>query len=105
MSSFVRITYVVPRDGQSGRVQESLKKISDFYAAQPGYIEGYLLLPLPGAATPSMGRIGVWESDRAAEDAAQTQHAMALRSELLRMINEDSHLELTFVGEPDPKAK
>ena len=105
MSSFVRVTYVVPRDGQVDRVHESLKKISDYYAIQPGYVEGYLLLPLPGAVSQAMGRIGVWESARAAEDAAQTEHAMALRSELLRLINEETHLEYTFIGEPDPKAK
>ena len=68
--SFVRVTYVVPRDGQVERVKETLKKLSDFYATQPGYIEGYLLNPHPMATPPAMGRFGVWESDRAAEDGA-----------------------------------
>ena len=43
--SFVRVTYVVPREGQVERVREQLKKLSDYYATQPGYIEGYLLNP------------------------------------------------------------
>lgn len=103
--SFVRVTYVVPREGQVARVSEQLKKLSDYYATQPGYIEGYLLNPHPMANPPAMGRFGVWESDKAAEDAAQSQHAMALRAELLRLIDEDSHLELTFEGDRDANAK
>jgi len=101
--SFVRVTYVVPRDGQVDRVREQLTKISAFFAEQPGYIEGYLLLPHEGASPPALGRFGVWESDKAAEDAAQAEHGMALRSELLRLIVEESHLELTFEGIADPK--
>ena len=103
--SFVRVTYVVPREGQVDRVQEQLKKLSEYYATQPGYIEGYLLMPHPMADPPAMGRFGAWESDRAAEDAAQAEHGMALRAELLRLIQEDSHLELTFNGERDPQSK
>lgn len=103
--SFVRVTYVVPREGQVARVSEQLKKLSDYYATQPGYVEGYLLNPHPMANPPAMGRFGVWESDKAAEDAAQSQHAMALRAELLRLIDEDSHLELTFEGDRDANAK
>jgi heme-degrading monooxygenase HmoA len=103
--SFVRVTYVVPREGQVKRVSEQLKKLSDYYATQPGYIEGYLLNPHPMANPPAMGRFGVWESDKAAEDAAQSQHAMALRAELLRLVDEDSHLELTFEGDRDANAK
>ncbi len=45
--SFVRVTYVVPRDGQVERVKEQLTKLSAYFATQPGYIEGYLLLPHP----------------------------------------------------------
>ncbi|MEI7926643.1 MAG: hypothetical protein WCI61_10715 [Chloroflexota bacterium] len=103
--SFVRVTYVVPREGQVERVREQLQKLSRYYATQPGYIEGYMLNPHPMADPPALGRFGAWESDRAAEDAAQAEHGMALRAELLRLIQEDSHLELTFEGDRDPEAK
>jgi len=33
--------------------------------------------------------------------AAQTDRALALRSQLLRLIDEDSHDELSFIGEAD----
>ena len=102
MSSFVRITYVVPRDGQGARVMETLKKLSDFYVTQPGYLGGYQLNPLPTSASNACGRIGIWASMDAAENAAQTEHVMALRAELLRLVDEDTHVEYTFVGDPDP---
>lgn len=101
MSTFVRITYVVPRDGQAARVRETLAKLSEFYVTQPGYLGGYLLNPLPTAASPSFGRIGLWQSVDAAEASAQTEHVMALRAELLRLVEEETHVEYTFVGEPD----
>ena len=48
------------------------------------------------------GRVGIWESEIAAQTAAQTEHSMALRAQLLRVIDEDTHLELSFQGTPDP---
>ncbi|MFA7248998.1 MAG: hypothetical protein WC273_05135 [Dehalococcoidia bacterium] len=103
MSTFVRVTYLIPRPGQVERVKTQLKKLSDYFAEQPGYIEGYLLLPTPETTHHAMGRVGVWDNDHSAEEAAQAEHGMALRAELLRLIEEDSHLEYTFIGEPDPK--
>ncbi|MEI6136133.1 MAG: hypothetical protein WCQ48_01785 [Chloroflexota bacterium] len=101
--SFVRVTYVVPRDGQVDRVHEVLKKLSEYYVSQPGYIEGYVLTPHPDANPPALGRFGVWDTNHAAEEAAQTEFSMALRADLLRLIHEESHLELTFEGTADPK--
>lgn len=97
-TAFVRVTYVVPREGQVDRVREVLQKLSDYYISQPGYRGGYLLLPHPGANPPALGRFGAWDSDTQAEEAAQTEYSMALRADLLRLIHEDSHLELTFDG-------
>ncbi len=99
MAQFVRVTYVVPRDGQAARVEEQLKKLSTYYATQPGHIDGYLLRPHPGADPAAFGRFGVWDNHRSAESAAQAEHGMALRAELMRLVEEDSHLELTFEGD------
>ena len=40
-----------------------------------------------------------------AEEAAQAEHGMALRAELLRLVHEEAHLELTVVGPRDAGAK
>jgi heme-degrading monooxygenase HmoA len=98
---YVRITTVVAKDNSGREVERLLRAISKHYAEQPGYIQGYFLSPNEGVGPNRFGRVGIWEDEDAAERAAQASHAMALRSELLRAIDEDSHLELSFEGEPD----
>ena len=98
---YVRVSYMTPREGQEGRVAEFLRRLSTYYLSRPGYLQGYLLQPQPGAAPRRIGRVGIWDSERAAEEAAQGERALALRSELIPLVNEDSHVELQFVGEAD----
>jgi quinol monooxygenase YgiN len=99
--AYVRISYMTPKTGQGGAVEELLAKLSEFYVAEAGYVTGYHLRPHEGDPNGRMGRMGVWESEEHAVHAAQTEHALALRSELLRLVDEDSHEELSFIGEPD----
>ena len=99
--AYIRVSYMVPRPSQDGHVAEVLEKLSRHYLERPGYIQGYYLQPHPEAAPPRFGRVGIWESARAAEDAAQHEDIMALRAELIRLVDEDSHIELTFIGDAD----
>lgn len=100
---FIRVSHMVAKAGQEARLGEVLRKLSAFYHEQAGYETGYILSPYPeaGEAAHRHGRVGVWASQQAAEDAAQAQHAMALRAELSRIVEEDSHYEYSFSGEPD----
>lgn len=100
---FVRVSHMKPKQGQQQRLIELLDKLSAYYREQPGYISGYILSPYEGAGDDVMrwGRVGLWETAGSAEDAAQQEHAMALRAELTRIVEEDSHYELTFQGESD----
>lgn len=100
---FVRISYMHPKAGSEGRVSEILRDLSAFYHAQPGYQGGYLLAPYEAArgGAARYGRVGVWDSEEAAEHAGQQEHSLALRAELVRLVEEDSHTELTFDGQPD----
>lgn len=99
--AYVRVSYMTPKAGQEAEVEELLTKLSGFYVTEGGYITGYHLRPHEGDPNRRMGRIGVWESEEHAVHAAQTEHALALRSELLRLVDEDSHQELSFIGEAD----
>jgi hypothetical protein len=92
---------MVPRSGQESRLDEILRKLSDYYVTQPGYITGWVLAPHEHMDTRRFGRVGVWATEDDAERAAQGSHALALRSDLLRVVEEDSHQELSFQGEPD----
>ena len=99
--AYVRISTMVPKAGEEARVEEILGKLSAFYVTEGGYITGYHLRPHAGDPNQRMGRMGVWESEEHAVHAAQTEHALALRSELLRAVDEDSHEELSFIGDAD----
>jgi quinol monooxygenase YgiN len=100
---FIRVSYMHPKTGNEQRLREVLKDLSMFYRQQPGYLGGYILDPYASAADAGkrFGRVGLWEDEHAAERAAQQDHSMALRSELARIVEEDSHRELTFEGRPD----
>ncbi len=99
---YVRITQLTPRSGQEARVDEVLRKLSQFYPTQPGFIAGYHFQPHTAGTATRMGRVGVWESEAQAQAAAQTEHALALRADLLRLVVEETHEELSFNGTPDP---
>ena len=100
---FVRVSHMQPKEGQEDRLLDVLKRLSAFYVEQPGYLGGYVLSPYPGATGDArrFGRVGTWETQDQAEDAAQHAHGMALRSELTRIVEEESHYEYSYSGEPD----
>ncbi|MEX2374124.1 MAG: hypothetical protein WD942_00875 [Dehalococcoidia bacterium] len=100
---FVRISYMHPKEGQEARLKDLLLKLSAYYREQSGYQGGYILNPYETAQGDDRrwGRVGLWETEEAAEHAAQAEHSMALRSELTRVVEEDSHYEFTFEGTPD----
>lgn len=99
---YVRIAQMISRPGHEAEVEEVLKKLSQYYVQQRGYTTGYHLTSHSEGNMTRHGRVGIWESEMAAQTAAQTEHHMALRGQLLRLIDEDTHLELSFQGGIDP---
>ena len=99
--AYVRVSYMIPKAGQERRVEELLEKLSAYYTAESGYVLGYRLRPHEGDPHRRMGRFGIWETEADAVRAAQTEHGMALRADLMRVIDEDTHVELSFIGERD----
>ena len=98
--AYIRISYMTPRTGSEARVAELLGRLSESYQGRPGYIQGYVLHPRDeGGSTRRLGRVGIWTNAEDAESAGQ--RAIALRSELLPLVDEDSHIELAFEGDPD----
>jgi hypothetical protein len=88
---------MVPKAGYESQVAAILDDLLGFYATQPGYIEGYSLLPqLPGG---EMGRLTVWNAENDAEATAHHPHVMAQRSELLRIVADNSRIERSFEAE------
>ena len=94
---YLRLSLMRPRSGEEAHVSEILDELARVYAAQPGYLEGYTLVASdPGQ---EVGRVGLWRSEADAEHAASLQHVMALRAELIRVVEPGSHLEKSFQAE------
>jgi hypothetical protein len=94
--SYVRISLMHPKAGQEEALNSLLDRLVEYYEQQPGYLTGYRLKNIDGSGR--VGRLGVWEHANDAERAAQTDHDLALRSELNMLVAEDSHEEYSFEG-------
>ncbi|MCH7811082.1 MAG: antibiotic biosynthesis monooxygenase [Chloroflexi bacterium] len=93
---YVRLSLMNPKRGQDERVSQIMDDLLEFFITQPGYVRGYRLLS--GDQQQRVGRITVWESESAADRAANTQHSLSARSELLPIIEEDSHVERSYTA-------
>lgn len=88
------------RSGEEARVRDLLDRLVAYYRQQPGYMAGYRLEPTEAGGY--VGRMGIWQRVEDAERAAQTEHDLALRSQLNMSVVE--HTEYTFQGVEAPPA-
>ncbi|MBM4414678.1 MAG: hypothetical protein FJ035_00055 [Chloroflexi bacterium] len=94
--SYVRISFVRPLHGREDAVRSSIDKLVEYYGGQPGHLSGYRLEHVDGSLR--FGRIGIWRSEEDANKAAQSEHDLALRSELNGLVEQGSHEEFSFEG-------
>ncbi len=100
---YVRLSLMVAKDGEKPSVSQMMDDLLDFLATQPGYVRGYKLIR--EYPDPRMGRLTVWQSEQHADHAAQTQHVLSVRSELMQLIEEDSHIERSYTAYDPQLAK
>jgi quinol monooxygenase YgiN len=93
---YVRLSLMNPKPGNERRVSELIDKIIEYLPSQPGYIRGYKLVS--GDPQGRIGRIAVYRSEQDADNAAQTQHILSIRSELLQLVEEGSHVERSYTA-------
>ncbi len=93
---YVRLSLVNPKPGDEERVSQITDDLLQFLPSQPGYVRGYKLLS--GEPEGRIGRLGVWKSEQDADQAANTQHVLSLRSELMQLIEEYSHVERSYTA-------
>jgi quinol monooxygenase YgiN len=90
--AYVRVSISQPREG----AREDVLKLEDdliaFFKQQPGFQEAYRL-----TSPARVGRVTIWESEEVADQAATSEHTMALRSQLIPLLSESQ--ELAFQGE------
>jgi quinol monooxygenase YgiN len=90
---YIRVSLMQPKDGRADEVRSLLEDLANYFKIQPGFIEGYSL------HSPALiGRVTVWDSDSAADAAAQSDHVLAVRSQLNADVIAGSHEEHAFEG-------
>jgi hypothetical protein len=100
---YIRISLMQPKMGQTEALNSLLDRLVSYYEQQPGYVTGFRLKNIDGSGR--VGRLGVWVSEEDAERAANTDHDLALRSELNMVVDEDSHEEYSFEGVPAERVR
>ena len=100
---YVRLSLMIPREGMLDGVLELHHQLVDWLHGQPGFIRGLVITS--GDAEGRVGHLTVYDSAEDADHAAQTQHVLAVRSELLHLIEEDSHVERSWVAHDPQLAK
>lgn len=88
---YVRLSLAQAKPGNEAAVAKIEDDLMAFFAKQPGYVRGYQITG--GDSAGRVGRLTLWESDHHADQAAQTPHVLAQRSELLLLIEDDVHVE------------
>ncbi len=89
---YVRVSLTTPKDGSRDEVLKIEEQLLDFFRKQQGFHDAYRL------QSPSqIGRVTVWDSHVSADQAANAQHTLALRSRLLPLTSES--IELGLDGE------
>jgi len=96
---YIRISLMKPRHGKELQVAGVMDDLVAYYAARPGYVAGYKVTD--AGITGEVGRITVWKSEEEADAAAQSGHVLARRSDLIPLIEEDSHAERSFYAEAE----
>lgn len=90
---YIRLSIAKPRRGEEARMEEVMRKLSDLAASQDGCVESHVLRPHDDST--EIARIAVYSDEKAAEQAANSQSFLALRSEL-HLISEPGHVERAF---------
>ena len=97
---YIRIGLMVPLPGHEDAAIDLLDDVANYCNGQPGYLGAYILKPQP--STGMIGRVTLWEDEESAVTVAQSAHMLAVRSELDRVVAEDTRLEFGFNAERAP---
>ena len=93
---YIRLSLMDPKPGKDDLVSGLMDNLLQFFSTQPGYVRGYKLIS--GDPQGRIGRLGVWRSEHDADAAAQSAHVLSVRSELMGLIEEDSHIERSYTA-------
>jgi hypothetical protein len=95
---YVRLSLATPKAGHEEDVARMDDDLMRFFASQPGYLNGYRITG-GDAIAGRIGRLSLWRSDRDADAAAQTDHVLSIRSEILLLIADERHIEYSWTAQ------
>lgn len=93
---YVRLSLMNPKRDKEQLVAGLMDNLLEFFSEQPGYVRGYALIG--GDPQGRVGRITMWKSESEADHAANTQHVLTVRSEIMLLIEDDSHVERSYTA-------
>jgi len=93
---YVRLSLSRAKPGSEVEAAKIEDELMAFFAQQQGYVRGYRILG--GDAEGRGGRLTLWASTQDADQAAQTDHVLAQRSELLLLLEEETHVEDAWIA-------
>ncbi len=91
-----RLSLMYPRAGMRDQVLEIDRKLLEWLKEQPGFVRGYLIVE--GDPQGRVGHLSVYRTMQDADRVAQTEHVLSVRSELLLLVEEDSHAEHEYTA-------
>ncbi len=94
---YVRLSLATPKAGHEEDVARMDDELMRYFASQPGYLHGYRITG-GDAVAGRIGRLSMWRSDHDADAAAQTDHVLSIRSEILLLIADERHIEYSWTA-------
>lgn len=90
---YIRLTIAKPRRGEEQRFEDLMVKLTDLARTTPGCTEAYLLKPHDRSG--ELARIAIYVDEASAEQLANSDTVLSLRSEL-HLLCEPGHTERAF---------
>ena len=94
---YIRLSLMKAKPGRESDVAALMDRLVTYYKQQDGFVDGYKLKAAD--ETGDIGRVTVWKSEETADLVAQSNHVLALRSDLMPLIEDGSHDERSFYAE------
>jgi hypothetical protein len=91
---YVRLSLSRAKPGMEEQVLQLHRNLVESLRGQSGHVRGYVITG--GDPDGRVGHLNVYETEAAADHIAQTQHVLSVRSDLLQLIVEDSHVERSW---------
>ncbi|GBD13376.1 hypothetical protein HRbin24_01404 [bacterium HR24] len=94
--AYIRVSLMRAAPGHEGEVERLNRELVAYYRRFPGCLGTYYVRSADGSG--EVGRVSIWESDDAADRAANDDHSMAVRSQLHLLI-QPGHQDRSFQAE------